>query len=104
MFELVKIEKSKNPKYKYTAIFKNKETGKEKKTNFGASGYEDYTMHKNKERRNRYIERHKKDLKTNDYTRAGYLSMFILWNKPTLKASIEDYKRRIKTNDWTLPN
>ena len=55
----------------------------------------DYTIHKNKLRRSRYIFRHHKDLKTGDPTRAGYLSMFILWNKPNLKSSIADYRRRL---------
>ncbi len=104
MFKLVKIEKLNNDKKKYQAIFQNIETEKIKKTKFGASGYSDYTIHKDKERRNNYIQRHKKDLKTKEYTKPGYLSMFILWNKPTLKASIADYKKRIKNNDWSIPN
>jgi hypothetical protein len=37
-----------------------------------------------------------KALETNDYKRAGYLSMFLLWNKETLKDSIKDFNRRIK--------
>ena len=46
----------------------------------------DYTLHQDKERRNRYIMRSKGHLKTGDPTRAGFLSMFLLWNKKTLKA------------------
>lgn len=72
-------------------------------TDFGATGYSDYTKHKDKERRDRYIQRHEKDLDTDDPTRAGYLSMFILWNKPSMEASIADYKRRLKSGDWSLP-
>jgi len=37
-----------------------------------------------------------KGLKTNDYRRAGYLSLFLLWNKPTLKESVNDFNKRIK--------
>jgi len=55
----------------------------------------DFTIHKDKERRERYISRHKKDLKTKDPMKPGYLSMFILWNKPSLRASLADYKRRL---------
>ena len=47
-------------------------------------------------KRNRYIIRHAKDLKTDDPTRAGYLSIFLLWSKPTLEASVKDYNRRLK--------
>ena len=104
MFKFISIKKSDKKDKKYVATFLNTKTNKEKKTYFGAVGYEDYTIHKDKERRDRYINRHKKDLDTNDYTRAGYLSMFIIWNKPTLKGSIEDYKKRIKNNNWSLPN
>ena len=53
------------------------------------------TKHKNIQRRNRYIFRHYKDLKTKNPTKAGYLSMFVLWNKPTIASSISDYRRRL---------
>jgi len=55
----------------------------------------DYTKHHDRERRQRYIARHKKDLGTGNPARAGYLSMFVLWNKPSLRASIADYRRRL---------
>jgi hypothetical protein len=73
-----------------------------KKTiHFGAKNYSDYTIHHDTVRRNRYIKRHLKDLRTGDPTRAGYLSMFILWNKKSLKASIADYKRRLNVYNRT---
>jgi hypothetical protein len=95
IIHLREICKSQTSRYKYKAVFviNNKQT---KVTHFGANGYSDYTLHKNKKRRMSYIRRHWKDLQTNDPTRAGYLSMFILWNKPTLKQSITDYKQRLQ--------
>ena len=72
---------------------------KEKTTYFGypspTDPKNDYTRHKDKTRRNRYIWRHMKDTRTGDPTRAGYLSLYVLWNKPSLKASITDYKKRL---------
>jgi len=68
---------------------------KEYNRKFGALGMSDYTIHNDIARRERYISRHKKDLRTNDPMRAGYLSMYILWNKPTFEASLTDYKRRL---------
>jgi hypothetical protein len=65
-----------------------------KKVNFGATGYDDYTITKDKEQRERYRKRHEKDLRTNDPTRPGYLSYYLLWNKPTLQESIKDYKKK----------
>ena len=61
-----------------------------------------YIDHQNKELKKNYIKRHLKDLETNDYKRAGYLSMFLLWNKPTFKESIKDFNRRVKKNDWEI--
>ena len=78
MTKLIKIVKSSNPKKKFDAIFKL-DSGKEKKTSFGASSMNDYTLTGDKKARERYRKRHKKDLKTNDPTRAGYLSYYILW-------------------------
>ena len=96
MVKLIKIIKSKNPKKKYTAIFKL-DNGREKKTNFGASGMNDYTLTGDKEARERFRKRHKKDLKTNDPTRAGYLSYFILWGDSTsLKENIKNYVKKFK--------
>ena len=70
-------------------------------TDFGAAGMSDFTKHKDRERRGRYIKRHIKDLRTNDPTRAGYLSMYVLWNKPTLQPSIADYKKRLSVYNRT---
>jgi hypothetical protein len=96
---LKKIEKLKSGNKKYEAIFDI--NGKVVKRKFGASGMSDFTKHKDKERRERYISRHKKDLKTNNPTRAGYLSMYILWNKPSFKASVADYKKKLNTYNRT---
>lgn len=80
---------------KLMAVFINQKTKKTKTTHFGASGMDDFTITKNKEQRSRYRARHEKDLKTNDPTRAGYLSYYILWGDSTsLKTNIENYKKK----------
>ena len=99
--ELIKIEKADDGKHKYIAYFNV--DGKEKHTLFGGYGYTDFTIHKDYDHRDLYIQRHKKDLNTKDMTKAGALSMYILWNYPTFSASVKDYKRRIKENDFSLP-
>lgn len=91
-----------NDKKKYKAVFKF-EDGKRRTTYFGGKGYEDFTMHRDNKRKKLYIQRHAKDLSTQDPYKAGYLSMFVLWNFVSLKKSIEDYKKRLETNDWSLP-
>ena len=65
-----------------------------KTTHFGATGYSDYTKHKDEERKKKYLERHKKNEDWNNYKTAGSLSKHILWNKPTIEASIKDYKKK----------
>ncbi len=63
-------------------------------TDFGFKGMEDYTQHGDKDRRFNYVRRHLKDLKTNDPTRAGFLSMFILWGKSrSIEKNIQYYKQ-----------
>ena len=99
--KLEKIIKSNKPDKKYTAIF-CKCTGKscckdadKKKVHFGSAGMDDYTITKDKEQRDRYRTRHKKDLETNDPTRAGYLSYYILWGDSTsMDQNIKDYKKK----------
>lgn len=94
-FKLKSITKSDKAGKKLVAKFINKKTGREKKTYFGASGMDDYTITKNKEQRTRYRERHQKDLKTGDPTRAGYLSYYILWgNATSVRANVSSYKKR----------
>ena len=97
--KLIKITKLKKGPKKYEAEFKK--GNKIIKRKFGAKGMSDFTIHKDTKRRDRYIKRHKKDLKTNDPTRPGYLSMYILWNKKTFKASLADYKRRLNSYNRT---
>ena len=46
--------------------------------------------------KNAYLTRHKKDLDTKDFTRAGFLSYYLLWNKSTIGSAIIDYKKRFK--------
>jgi len=92
------ISDSTNPKKKLMATFYDNEGKKIKTTHFGQAGADDYTITKDKEQRDRYRKRHKKDLDTNDYKKAGYLSWFLLWNKPTLTESIKDYKKRFNLN------
>jgi hypothetical protein len=89
----VVIKPSTNKNKKYMALF-YKNGKKIKTTHFGAAGMSDYTKHKDKERKQRYINRHKKRENWNDYMSAGSLSRYILWGEPTLKSSIKLYKKK----------
>jgi hypothetical protein len=87
--KLIKIVKSPKTDKKLRAYFSDGTH-----TDFGASGYSDFTLHKDPERRDRYDSRHKRREDWNNPKTAGSLSKWVLWNKPSLKASISDYKRR----------
>tara|TARA_R110000803_G_scaffold49200_2_gene102258 strand:+ start:793 stop:1086 length:294 start_codon:yes stop_codon:yes gene_type:complete len=90
----VVIKKSDRSGKKMMATF-TKDNGRKKTTHFGQAGADDYTRTKDREQRKRYRSRHKKDLKTGDYTRAGYLSYYILWGESTsLRENIRKYKTR----------
>lgn len=91
----VVIKKSTNSKKKYMAIFYDGDK-KIKTTHFGSAGMSDFTIHKDPERKQRYLNRHKKRENWEKYMTAGSLSRYILWNKPTFKASVSDYKKRFK--------
>ena len=88
------VKKSDKPNKKLMAVF-TKDNGRTKKTYFGSAGMDDFTITKDKEQRARYRQRHKKDLKTNDPTKAGFLSYYILWGDSTSRSeNIKNYKKR----------
>ena len=90
----VVITKSKNSsKKKYDARIDGTKT-----VSFGQKGASDFTKHKNTDRKERYIDRHKarEDWTKSGAKTAGFYSKHVLWNKPTLKESIDDINKRFK--------
>ena len=63
-----------------------------KTIHFGATGYEDFTTHKDPKRKARYLARHKNE-NWDDPETAGFWARYILWNKDTIKDSIADLGR-----------
>ena len=82
------LKKSSNPDKKYDAYVEGK------KVNFGQSGASDFTQHKDEERKQRYIDRHRKNENWNDLKTAGAWSKGILWNRPTIKESIASMEKK----------
>jgi len=87
------LKKSKKSSKKYDAVFETEE-GREKTISFGAAGMSDFTIHKDEARKERYLNRHKKNENWEKPDTPGALSRWILWNKKTLKASLKDYKNK----------
>lgn len=91
--KLLRVVPSTKAEKKYDAVFQS-ENGRNKTISFGAKGMEDFTTHKDEERKERYIARHRARENWDKPDTAGALSRWILWNKPTFTASLADYKRR----------
>ena len=87
------ITKSNKPEKKFKATINNTKT-----VHFGAAGMSDYTKHKDKDRKERYIARHKKNENwgASGIKSAAFYAKHILWNKPTLSASIKDVNDKFK--------
>ena len=90
MTEIV-ISKSSNKNKKYDARIDGRKT-----ISFGAAGMSDYTIHKDDERKQRYLDRHRKHENWADYNTAGFYAKNLLWNKKTLSESIKDTNTRFK--------
>ena len=85
------ITPSNNQNKKFTAIINNK------KIHFGDSRYQDFTKHKDPERKKAYLSRHKKD-NFNNPLYPSFYSTNLLWNKPTLKESIQATNNKYNVN------
>ena len=90
MTEII-ITKSANKNKKFDARIDG-----EKTVSFGAAGMSDYRIHKDPERKQRYLKRHSKNEDWSDHTTAGFMSKNLLWNKKTLTESIQDTNKRFK--------
>ncbi len=100
--KLKSIKKSHLPNKKWDATFVYQD-GHTKTVPFGArklvnnnwEDMSDYTKHKDKTRKQRYINRHKgmgENWRKPDTP--GALSYWVLWNKPSFRASVADFKKR----------
>jgi len=69
---------------------------KQVKVDFGSSEHDNYTIHKDPERKRLYQIRHKND-HINDPYSAGFWSWWVLWNKPSLSDSFKEAVSFAKT-------
>ena len=88
--------KSDKPNKKYYII-----TNDNKKVYFGASNYSDFTIHKDEQRKQRYINRHKKN-ESKYWNKSGidtpsFWSRFLLWEKPSINESYQFIKNKYLT-------
>ena len=89
----VVITKSNKPDNKFKAVINNSKT-----VHFGQAGASDYTKHKDSERKEKYIQRHKKNESwgSTGFKTAGFGAARLLWSKPSLTASAKDANEKFK--------
>lgn len=94
-FVLQKLPASNPKKYQIYEVYDD--GSRSKIVKFGAQGYEDYTIHKDIERKTKYISRHhsRESWGKSGVLTPGFWSRWLLWNEPTLTRSIKDLKDRM---------
>lgn len=72
-----------------------RELGTNKTVHFGDKNYENYTIHKDNDRKLSYLSRHyrREDWTPSGIYTPGFWSRFLLWSRPTLDASIRELQR-----------
>lgn len=79
----VLIKKSPKVGKKFRAWFPDGRT-----VDFGATGYSDFTLHKDPERMRRYVMRHgrgREDWGMSGLYTAGFWSRWLLWSRPSIR-------------------
>ena len=96
----VVIQPTKSKNRKLEAVIDGKKT-----VPFGQKNASDFTLHKDPERKARYINRHKG--MNDDWTKtgintAGFYSKHVLWNKETIQKSVNDLNKKYKSENFIL--
>jgi len=84
---------------KYTAIFYDENRNKVKTTHFGATGYTDFTLSGDENKKTNYLSRHSNE-KWDNYMSAGSLSRWILWNYKSKSKSYNDYIKKFNLKKY----
>lgn len=86
----MKLEQATDGTHKWIAVFDDGT-----RVPFGAKGYQDYTQHHDKMRRQLYLTRHRARENWNNPKTAGSLSRWILWGDSTsLQTNLRNFKQR----------
>lgn len=99
MVTQVKLRKSDRREKKFMVTFVPP-TGRSKTIYFGDSSASDYTKHKDKERKERYLQRHKEreDWGASGVKTPGWWSRWLLWSEPSMTAAKDVVKRKLPTD------
>ena len=94
MVVLVKLQRSSKPEKKWMVTF-DRERGRKKTVHFGQASASDFPTHKDVQRRDRYLERHREreDWGAGGVETAGWWSRWLLWNRKSIAASLTDIRK-----------
>ena len=85
----VLLKKSSKPDKKYEAVIDGKKT-----VSFGATGYSDFTKHKDEERKQRYIARHGATQSWKDIEKPQTWARYILWEKKPIPEAVKNMEKK----------
>lgn len=88
----ISVQPSSRNGKKWMAVFEDGHA-----VHFGQKGASDFTIHKDPERRQRYVTRHPSTRENHGKSgirTPGFWAMNLLWNKPSLNSSARDIERR----------
>ena len=92
MTEVILKKSSKTGK-KYDAVIDGKKT-----VSFGATGYSDFTKHKDEERKQRYIARHGATQTFTNIQKPQTWARYILWEKKTIPEAVKNMEKKFNIN------
>lgn len=95
----VQLDKSDRESKKYKAVFYDDNRKKILTTHFGATGYTDFTLTGDENKKENYLSRHSNE-NWNDFMSAGSLSRWILWNYKSKSRSYNDYIKRFNLKKY----
>ena len=87
------VSKSTRQGKKYMAKVQSKD-GTKNTVHFGATGYKDFTQHKDEDRKANYLKRHKANEDWTDPQTAGFWARHLLWNRASLQASARELRSK----------
>ena len=95
---IIELSKSDRKDKKFKVVIKKND--KTKTVHFGAKGFSDMTIHKDKKRMERYIARHKVNENWNKsgIDTAGFWSRYLLWSKPSIEQAIKYIEDKFNVN------
>lgn len=86
------ITKSDRKGKRYTATLTNAD--RRRTVHFGSDSHENFTIHKDVDRRARYLARHRANENWRNPDKSAFWARWLLWNKPTLRGSAQDITKR----------